>query len=430
MGILTFTNGFIWHSTERLGLIATSTNDPEKPGRSPMSMRSGWLALSLCSFAFACPLVAQETLPIYACVSIPGGAFSTPERYRELAEAGFTTSLTGFGNLTQALAALTAATGTGVSVFVACPELTSDTANAVETLRTHPALAGYHLSDEPSAAAFGDLAAWTKKIQAIDTSHPCYINLLPTYANTTQLGTPTYQEYIDRFVDTVPVPLISFDHYPTSTGPVQSGHFENLEIVAAAARRVRKPFWGFYQATLFAATQPSRTLAQLRFESFTNLAYGAQCIQAYTYWTTFPEDREAPIDRDGKRTPTYALIKQVNHEIRAWSRVFKDAQVESVTHAGQAIPKGTRPFAAHGGLRALKVGAGSAVVSFLQTHGNHYLVIVNANIHATLTLTTTFDDPRSINEVRTDGQDRPLTGTDFTVALGDLLVFQTQVTRR
>ena len=94
-----------------------------------------WLALSLCSFALAAQLSAQEQLPIYACVSIPGGAFSTPERYRELAEAGFTTSLTGFGNLTQALAALDAAKASGVSVFVACPELSSDTANAVEKLR-------------------------------------------------------------------------------------------------------------------------------------------------------------------------------------------------------------------------------------------------------------------------------------------------------
>lgn len=385
-----------------------------------------WLALSLWSFALTLPLIAQESLPIYACVSIPGGAFSTPERYRELAEAGFTTSLTGFGNLSEALAALDAAKGSGVRVFVACPELASDTANAVEKLRTHPALAGYHVSDEPSAAAFADLAAWTKKIQAIDTSHPCYINLLPTYANSTQLGTPTYQDYIDRFVDTVPVPLISFDHYPTSSGAVQPGHFENLEIVAASARRVRKPFWGFYQSTLFAAAQPTRTLAHLRFESFTNLAYGAQCIQAYTYWTTFPEDREAPIDRAGNRTPTYALVKQVNHEIRAWSRVFMNTQVQSVTHAGQPVPTGTRPFTAQHGLRTLDVGAGAAVVSFLRTGDQHFVVLVNTNIHAALTLTPTFDDQRLVREVRKDGHDRPLTGKDFTIAPGDLLIFQVQ----
>lgn len=389
----------------------------------PMSTRTTWLPLALCSFALTAPLSAQEDLPIYACVSIPGGAFSTPERYRELAEAGFTTTLTGFGNLAQALSALDAAKGTGVSVFVSCPELASDTANAVEKLRTHPALAGYHLSDEPSAAAFADLAVWTRKIQAIDVSHPCYINLLPTYANTTQLGTPNYQDYIDRFVDTVPVPLISFDHYPTSSGNVEPGHFENLEIVAASARRVKKPFWGFYQATLFAAAQPTRTLAQLRFESFTNLTYGAQCIQAYTYWTTFPEDREAPITTDGKRTPTYALVKQVNHEIRAWSRVFRNAQVDSVSHAGQTIPPGTRPFVPHGGLHTLNVGTGSAVVSFLRNHDQQYLALVNSDIHQALTLTATFEDPQLVRELHADGPERPLSGASFTVAPGGLLVF-------
>lgn len=394
-----------------------------------MPTHSRWLILALCWLTFHAPLVAQDNLPVYACVSIPGGAFSTPERYRELAEAGFTTSLTGFGNLAQALSALDAANGTGVRVFVTCPELASDTANTVEKLRTHPALAGYHLSDEPSAAAFADLAAWTKKIQALDATHPCYINLLPTYANTTQLGTPTYQDYIDRFIDTVPVPLISFDHYPTSSGTVQPGHFENLEIVAASARRVKKPFWGFYQATLFAANQPTRTLAQLRFESFTNLAYGAQCIQAYTYWTTFPEDREAPITRDGKRTPTYALVKQVNHEIRAWSRVFKGTQVQSITHIGQTIPAGTRPFASYGGLRSMNVGTGSALVSFLRTGEQHYIAVVNTRIDTALTVSATFDDRSAVKEVRTDGPDRPLTDAAFTVAPGDLLVFRVHVNR-
>lgn len=208
---------------------------------------------------------------------------------------------------------------------------------------------------------------------------------------------------------------------------MQPGHFDNLEIVAAGARRAHIPFWGFYQATLFAANQPARTLAQLRFESFTNLAYGAQCIQAYTYWTTFPEDREAPIDRNGKRTPTYALVKQVNSDIRAWSRVFVKAQVQSVTHAGQSIPPGTRPFQALNGLRTLNVGTGGAVVSSLRNGDQQYIAIVNPDIHAALTLTAEFDDARLVTEVRQDGMDRPVSSAVFTIAPGDLLVFQVRM---
>ncbi len=367
---------------------------------------------------------AQETLPIYACVSIPGGAFSTPERYRELADAGFTTSLTGFGNLAQALAALDAAKGSGVSVFVQCPELTSDTATAVAKLSVHPAFAGYHLTDEPSAAAFADLDAWTKKIQSLDTAHPCYINLLPTYATPAQLGATTYQDYIDRFLLTVSVPLLSFDNYPTHMGIVQPDVFTNLEIVAAATRRAHKPFWGFYQATLFAANQPPRTLAELRCESFLNLAYGAQCIQAYTYWETFPDDRDAPIDKVGKRTPSYALVKQVNAEIRAWSRVFLGAQVLSVTHAGQHIPIGTIPFTANGRLSHLDVGTGGAVVSFLNNGGRNFIALVNTDINSALKLKISFGDPSRMIELRTDGQDRQIPGAEFTIDPGNLLVFQ------
>ena len=104
-----------------------------------------------------------ESIPIHAWWSIPA-AFSTPERYRELAEAGFSTSMSPFANLAETQKALDAAKDSGVKLFVHCPELKSATAETVQKIMKHPALAGYHLVDEPSAAAFAELAAWQKKI--------------------------------------------------------------------------------------------------------------------------------------------------------------------------------------------------------------------------------------------------------------------------
>ncbi len=366
---------------------------------------------------------AAGTIPIYACISVPPEE-STPARYRELAEAGFTTSLTGFPNLAEALKALDAARGSGVTLFIMCPELKRDPAGTVRAVAGHPALAGYHLMDEPSAAAFAGLAAWQKAIEGVDAAHPCYINLLPIYASPQQLGARTYKDYVDQFMSTVQPPLLSFDNYPTSSGRLEPHVFTNLEIISAAARSARKPFWGFYQTVIWDA-MPSRTLAQLRLECNSNLVYGAQCIQAFTYWMPpFPAHREAPIGLDGRRTAMYDRVKAVNGEIRAWSRVFKDAQVSGVTHAGKVLPSGTQAFTAKGGLSRLEVGAGGAVVSFLKKGGKDYVALLNKDIHGALTLTVGFDDARKVVEIRKEGQDRPVSGPEFTIAPGDLLVFQ------
>jgi hypothetical protein len=54
-----------------------------------------WLALAAQGAGTPPP---AERIPVYACISVPPQE-STPERYRELADAGFTMSLSGFGSL-------------------------------------------------------------------------------------------------------------------------------------------------------------------------------------------------------------------------------------------------------------------------------------------------------------------------------------------
>jgi hypothetical protein len=381
-----------------------------------MSAPSVLVSLLLASF-----LGASEPLPIYACVSIPGGAWSTPARYQELAAAGFTTSLTGFGSVTEALAAMDAAHSAGVTVWVQCPELVTDPATAVAALRQHPAFAGYHLGDEPSAAEFAALAARVQVIQALDVVHPCYINLLPIYASAAQLGTATYQEYIDRFLATVPVPLLSFDHYPTPNGNLDLGLYANLEIVRTATLAAHTPFWGFYQAVQQSG-QPARTLAEVRLECYSNLAYGAQGIQAYDYWQTFAADVVAPIDQAGNQTSAYALVQTVNAEVSAIAPLFLGARVIEVAHAGVPVPAGTT---AHAAVRSLDVGTGSVIVSTLRKAASEYLVLVNKELHTDISITINFQYPQDVLQVAPDGSEYAPGTATFTLAAGGIVILKT-----
>ena len=368
-------------------------------------------------------ILAQDTMPIYACIGIPA-EFSTPARYREMADAGFTTSLTGFLSLDEAVAAMDAAQTAGVKVWVQCPELQYNIPAAVRRLSVHPAFAGYHIGDEPSAAAFAALADRVRQIQQLDTIHPCYINLPSKNTPSPVLGAPTYDDFVEQFITQVPtLPQLSFDYYPTSDGTLEQSLYTSLEIISSAANKKNIPFWAFYQSTLFGATQPARTLPAMRVEIFSNLVYGAQCIQAYTYWLLFPSERDAPIDRDGNRTPVYDLVRTINGEVRALSRVFYGARVQSVGHAGSYVPPNARAFVPTSTVGSLDIGSGSAVVSFLRNGSTDYIALVNKDIINPLTITIGLADPQNLLEVRKDGADRAVTSNSFTIAPGDVLIF-------
>ena len=53
----------------------------------------------------------------------------------------------------------------------------------VNSIRNHPALYAYYVTDEPSASQFAGLAATVSRLRTLDPNHMAYINLFPTYAS-------------------------------------------------------------------------------------------------------------------------------------------------------------------------------------------------------------------------------------------------------
>ena len=117
------------------------------------------LAHSACSQAATAPTTLpapDEPFPILAWGG-PPQAQVTPERLRELAEAGINIDYSGFSDAKAMAAALDVAKGAGVKLLVACPELKSDPVGTVNRFKDHPAVGGYFLVDEPAAGAFAEL---------------------------------------------------------------------------------------------------------------------------------------------------------------------------------------------------------------------------------------------------------------------------------
>lgn len=327
-----------------------------------------------------------DEFPILAWFSLLGDQV-TKERYEEMAEAGFNISFSHFGTAEQVEQALEASKGTGVKILVTCAEMYDDTENAVKRFRHHPQTVGYFLRDEPVGADFPKLAEMSDNIRKADDTKLLYLNLFPNYVSPEHLGAESYADHVAQFIREVKLGLVSFDHYPVVFDGVRRDNFyANLEDVAAESKKAGVPFWAFSLSTAH-DPYPVADRAAMRLQIFTNLAYGAQGIQYFTYTSPGTETwnfHNAPIDKNSQRTEVWDRVAEINHEVKALTNVFLGAEMLSVRHTGESLPAGTTALT-EGDLpkQITKVEAEKegVIVSQLKNGSKRYLMVVNHDIY-------------------------------------------------
>jgi hypothetical protein len=360
---------------------------------------------------------------------------ASPARFAEMAEAGFNLNFSGTPNVEITQKVLDLGQAHGVKQLISLPDLERDPEATATRFKDHPATGGYYLRDEPGASLFPKLGAWAKRIQSVDAAHPCYVNLFPTYGIPAQWETPTYEKYLERFVAEVPVPMLSWDHYPVvREGKDESGDrlrgdfYYNLELCSAAARKANRPVWAFALAVAH-NPYPIPTVAHLRVQAFSDLAYGAQAIQYFTYWThksSVWNFHQAPIEVDGSRTPTFDRVKQVNGEIQALRTAFLGSAVIGVGHTGAQIPHGTTHYTPAAPVKSLETQGTGAVVSLLEKDKQRFLVVVNRDIHQPMPLAVAFDPAAGVRIAGRDGTLKPIDADGAArreLEPGDIAVF-------
>jgi hypothetical protein len=369
----------------------------------------------------------QDKIPILAWYSIPVEE-ATLERYRELKEAGFNLTFSHTSTFEDALRALDLADSVGIKSIFSCRELENEPEETVNKVKNHPGLAGYFLRDEPACRDFPGLAAWSRKIRAVDDEHYCYLNLFPNYAPDEVLG-DTYQRYVQRFIEDVDLQVLSFDFYPiVGDNLIRERWYENLEVIAEEAQKSGKPFWAFALSTAH-TPYPIPTIAHLKVQMYSNLAYGAQYLQYFTYWTptdtTIWNFHEGPISFEKKRSQVYERVQEVNKELQNRAFVFMGAKTLSIRHTGATIPVGTKrleqlPLK----VKTLDTKDDGAIVSLLEKGADQFLVIVNKSIVKPLDLHITFNDKTDI--IRKDGSidDASKYSSWFRIDAGEAEIFR------
>jgi hypothetical protein len=331
-----------------------------------------------------------DNLPLVGGPDFPIGVFWPPHpyevtlaRYQEIAATGANFLITGNYMFDQFInrRALDLAGQAGLRVLVNAPEprlsamthtlsvddnpaapLRISTADArrlvqqlVEDYRRFPAFAGFDVFDEPPQAKFPTTAAVTALVREIAPTLLPYSNLVPGNG-------AGYTAMVQRFIDTVHPPVLSFDRYPILTGGLDINYFDNWAIIRRAGLAAGIPTWVYVQSVKFNRRELP-TEAQLRWQVNTSLAYGAKGILYFTYWTPDPARGEAferaIILPGGERTPLYDAAMRLNHEwLKPVGRELKPLVSESVTHANDnPLPPGTEAFTPDEHVSAVEGGA-------------------------------------------------------------------------
>lgn len=298
-------------------------------------MRSSVLLILIGLLAGGCAMNSQIAPRRFAQDQFAIGFWVDPpmdkraaERYAEIAEANFTTVIGGFGATTPETVKkqLDLCRKNGLKALVSLPGYRQGAQQGEAALRAvlesdkfpdHPACWGFLTKDEPTSSEFPNLAFITEHLRESRPGKLTYINLFPDYANSAQLGAPTYDEHVRRFVAEVNPDVLSMDHYPmmTPSADGRTRYCENLEVMRKYSLKASIPFWNFFNTMPF-GNHYDPTEAQLRWQIYTSVAYGAKGILYFCYQTP-PPGAEFPrggaiITVEGERTRHYDQAKRIN----------------------------------------------------------------------------------------------------------------------
>jgi hypothetical protein len=246
------------------------------------------------------------------------------------------------------------------------PAKIADLEKLIDRVKNHPALDSYFIVDEPNASVFPSIGKIVALLRQRDPAHFAYVNLFPTYASNEQLGTTgdtvtAYQQYLDRFIAEVKPLLLSYDNYQFFSKTDGNQYFLNMELVRKTALRHNLPFLNIIQASSWSPMVRVPTADELRFLTYTTLAYGGQGLSHYVY--NYPVDHKGMIvDNDGKPTHLYHAAKILNPEFERIAGELMPYKSLGAYHVG-SIPPGTTalPETSPFKIRSADVKEGSAV---------------------------------------------------------------------
>lgn len=249
---------------------------------------------------------------------------------------------------------------------------------------------GYYICDEPSALAFPKLA---KAVEAVNKYAPgkiAYINLYPNYATLwqldqikSQLGTKSYTEYLERFVNEVKPQVISYDNYMVEfsmdleNSTKAASYYTNLMEVRRVAGKYNIPFYNIVSSNQIRPFTTIPSPANLAFQAYTSLAAGVGGIIWYTYHGQAYGYN--PLDKDEDRTVVWRYLQEVNRQLSVLGPIVKQLKSKGVYFTSPA-PVSSLPTLPGSIAKNVESEDALMIGEFESAKGDKYVMVVNLNL--------------------------------------------------
>jgi hypothetical protein len=297
----------------------------------------------------------------------------------------------------------------------------------------HPAMAGYHLIDEPYDCS--PYAAIQRKLGVLDPDAITDVNFLPGGVYPSMLEYELRMDDYCKLLGEESVTYLSFDNYPF--GPVagsvdEAALFGNFEACRRAGLRNRVPTAFYVQAVGgFGNSYRRPDEGQLTYHMASALAYGFKWVKYWSWFvpdygadpenTTYNDYTDAIIGKDGKPTDLYPIATDLHLRAHTIGPILVDCEAVEVYHSGKRSTSAVYEKVP-ASFFAQPKGNEYAIISLLHNAetGEQYLMLVNKNMKAEAALAFTLKDVASVVEIDTrtgEGKEVTLAGGLLSVTL-------------
>ena len=338
----------------------------------------------------------------------PPVAFTTPERYAELADAGLNTTVLAWqdpGTPEENAKRLACTRPVGVRnllldlrldlVHENFPGTIALLDTIVATYQSDPAFLGYYLGDEPGLSEFPRLAEWFRLLRAHDPLHPGWNNLHGRLAFSAH---DDWIAYLRAYASQVQPAVLCTDDYDHLVTGDRGQFIENVAGTAQVAREYGLPFWGIVLVIKHGSYRDVDD-ALLRWQVAQWLSYGCRGVGYFTYWTPAPDTTlnwgEGMITYDtGERTTHYDQVQTLNLRLKPLGEVLAGLAWLSTEHSG-GTPIGGTAFT--GDSLVGGVEGRATLGTFAGADGTPYLFVANRDSSAAQTIALELDGERNVD---------------------------------
>jgi hypothetical protein len=206
-----------------------------------------------------------------------------------------------------------------------------------------------------------------------------------------------------------------------------------MELIREQSLKVNKPFYAFVLSTPH-VDYPKPTLNSLMLQINVNLAYGAQALQYFTYWTPRPNEiydfNNGPISNDGKRTRTYKLVSKANRSVLPHLYLFYNARVKNISHLGGVFEDAYRTGKYPEKVLNMSVeGECGVMLSEFEKNGISYFCVVNKDYKRKTKIKLEYssnDVKMLIPNKKAFKLKKTKTKTEYTLRPSEMIVFRTK----